>query len=652
MKYVVIGGGIAGLSIGACLQKRNRQFVICERQQGPVEQGHAFLLHTEAFDVLHQFTTGGGIHMPGVHIDTFSLRRPDGHEVKRQSLDSWRCIKRSDLVTFLQRYVDPACIKTGRTFSHFVRRQGRIVGAAFADGHIEYGDIFIGADGSNSRVREELMGAIRPGVVAVKEIVGKVCGCEVGQRQAGTFIKYQHDQYGLAFGMIPTGADELVWFMQFDSSLAEIKTVGADAIRSLCGRLLRDFPSAVAGVLDTTDFNSAYVWNTRDFDLIPSFHRENVVLLGDAAHLVLPFSSTGTSNAIIGAGTLAVCLDSSRDPQTAFREYYLRRAPVIKEHIRNARALRLAFLFPHRQQADVSTPLLPQSVPQPAAVNPDPFIGHPTARRIRPGTLRVRYFTDPICSTCWIIQPTLKKMALEYGHCLDIIYYMGGLLPSWDTCEGMIKSPADAARLWKDVDRLYHMPIDGDIWLEDPLSSSFPPSIAFKAAQLQDERKAVLFLRRIREMLFLEKKNIMRWKYLLAAADEVNLDLALFKSDYEGKARSAFQQDLMLAEELNIKSFPHLIFSNASGLHTHLKGHFSYDDVASTIHELLPHAQKRNFDPEPGNLFSHFPTLLEEEFAILTDLVTDDARRVLRDLAGSGRIKKLPTKKGDLYTLS
>jgi hypothetical protein len=42
---------------------------------------------------------------------------------------------------------------------------------------------------------------------------------------------------------------------------------------------------------------------------------------------------------------------------------------------------------------------------------------------------------------------------------------------------------------------------DGDIWLEDPLPSSYPPSIAFKAAQMQDGDLAILFLRRIKEML-------------------------------------------------------------------------------------------------------------------------------------------------------
>jgi hypothetical protein len=36
-------------------------------------------------------------------------------------------------------------------------------------------------------------------------------------------------------------------------------------------------------------------------------------------------------------------------------------------------------------------------------------------------------------------------------------------------------------------------PLDGDIWIEDPLHSSYPPSIAFKAAQIQSNDKAISF---------------------------------------------------------------------------------------------------------------------------------------------------------------
>ena len=88
---------------------------------------------------------------------------------------------------------------------------------------------------------------------------------------------------------------------------------------------------------------------------------------------------------------------------------------------------------------------------------------------------------------------------------------MGGLLPDWSYNSGGIGKPSDLAHHWDEVIEHYDMPIDGNVWLEGSLNSSYPPSIAFKAAQMQDNDKAILFMRTNREMVFLQKKNIAKW---------------------------------------------------------------------------------------------------------------------------------------------
>ena len=105
--------------------------------------------------------------------------------------------------------------------------------------------------------------------------------------------------------------------------------------------------------------------------------------------------------------------------------------------------------------------------------------------------VKIIYFTDPICSSCWGIEPQLRKLKLEYGHSIAIEYRMGGLLPDWNYNSGGISKPSDVAHHWNEVSEFYDMPIDGDVWLEDPLDSSYPPSIAFKAAQLQGQDIAI-----------------------------------------------------------------------------------------------------------------------------------------------------------------
>ncbi|HEV2353018.1 MAG TPA: hypothetical protein VGR89_02145, partial [Puia sp.] len=95
--------------------------------------------------------------------------------------------------------------------------------------------------------------------------------------------------------------------------------------------------------------------------------------------------------------------------------------------------------------------------------------------------------------------------------------------------------------------------------------------------------------------------------------------------------------------------FPHLIFSNTAGQYIRLKGHVYYEDLEKAILELNPGARKRLIDARPGNLFRHFPTLLEEEFAMLSDLMAEEARKILRKLNEGGYIQQMPTQKGVLY---
>ncbi len=267
-----------------------------------------------------------------------------------------------------------------------------------------------------------------------------------------------------------------------------------------------------------------------------------------------------------------------------------------------------------------------------------------------PKPVHIVYFTDPICSSCWGIEPQLRRLKLEYGNQIDLEYRMGGLLPSWEVYNsGSISKPSDVAHHWDEVSVYYEMPIDGDVWLEDPLPSSYPPSIAFKAAQIQDEKKAIEFLRRIREMVFLEKKNITKWQYLELAAKQVGLDAAKFKADFEGKAKDLFQEDLNLAHSLGVRSFPTLIFSDADQQKLVIKGARPYEQFEQTLKALYPQALKSVYDVSPMALFKLYPTLTTKEFSVLATLSKAQAEKTLTTLFEQKKLEQFSTKNGVLW---
>lgn len=264
--------------------------------------------------------------------------------------------------------------------------------------------------------------------------------------------------------------------------------------------------------------------------------------------------------------------------------------------------------------------------------------------------LRIVYVTDPICSSCWGIEPQLRKLKLEYGSIFEMQYCMGGLLPSWDYfSSGGISKPSDVAGHWDAASAHYEMPIDGDVWLEDPLSSSYPPSIAVKAAQIQDQEKAIRFLRKIREMLFLEKRNITRWEYLLEAAISVGLDAIKFEQDFAQPAKRLFEDDLNLSKGLGVRGFPTLFITDRTNNQIVLYGYRPYEQFEQAILSLCSDAKKIEFDRSSNGLFNHYSTLTTKEFALLTGTGYESAQQYLTKLMYQGRVENQHTKNGDLW---
>lgn len=265
--------------------------------------------------------------------------------------------------------------------------------------------------------------------------------------------------------------------------------------------------------------------------------------------------------------------------------------------------------------------------------------------------VKIIYYTDPICSSCWGIEPQLRKLKLEYGNNIEVEYRMGGLLPNWSYNSGGISKPSDVAHHWDEVSVYYDMPIDGNVWLEDPLNSSYPPSIAFKAAQMQDNEKAILFLREIREMVFLQKKNITKWEHLELAGKKVGLDIVKLKTDYEGKAKELFEEDLKLGRELGVRGFPTMFFTDTTGQKEMVYGSKPYSTFESTLLKLFPTATKTSYDKTWNAVFSKYNSLTAKEFSELTGTPRNESEKYLDDLTAKGQLEKLTTKNGAMWSL-
>ena len=261
----------------------------------------------------------------------------------------------------------------------------------------------------------------------------------------------------------------------------------------------------------------------------------------------------------------------------------------------------------------------------------------------------VIYFTDPICSSCWTVEPQLRKLLVEYGDNIALEYHMGGLLPSWDMfTSGPITKPADVGRLWDELGARSEMPIDGEVWRADPLSSSYPPCRAYKAAELQGKEKASRFLRRIREMVMLENKNIARLEHLEQAAADSGLDPARLVDDYNSRSQQLFQKDLELRAQYGVRGFPAVFFVNGASNQILVYGSKPYENYEAAIRELAPSAEKRQA-LAGEDLFDRYPTLTTKEYSVITGVSMQEAEHILTALEQKGAIQKQPVKNGVLW---
>lgn len=263
--------------------------------------------------------------------------------------------------------------------------------------------------------------------------------------------------------------------------------------------------------------------------------------------------------------------------------------------------------------------------------------------------MKVVYFTDPICSSCWGIEPQLRKLKLEYGNSIELEYRMGGLLPDWNYSSGGISKPSDVAHHWDEVSAYYDMPIDGDVWLEDPLHSSYPPSIAFKSAQIQDNDKAILFLREIREMVFLKKKNIAKWEHIATAAKNAGLNVDQLKVDFEGKGKTLFEEDLKLAKEFGVRGFPTIFFLGNDGKKEMVYGTKPYAYYEMAVLKINPTTIKSEYSKVWETLFTKYSSLTAKEFSELSGMPRNESERLLNELSEKGDLKKLVSKNGSIW---
>ena len=333
MDALIIGAGVAGPVAAMALQKAGIGARIAEAHaldSGDV--GSYFTVSPNgldalaAIDALHVAKAEGFAHRRNV------LRSSSGHvlgdmPVGEPLADGTPALtmKRTRLA---RRLTDEAIrrgivVEGGRRFTS-ARRDGDKVVATFANGSTETADLLIGADGVHSIIRKlidpsapdgryvgltNFGGITSGGIVPTPDLAPETWDFTFGRRAF--------------FGAQQASNGDIVWFVNAPrapiSREERAATTDAQWQRWLASLFGDDAGPAAAliraGRLELSGDS------THDLPHVPVWHRDRMIIIGDAAHAPAPSSGQGASMALEDAVVLAQALRDTSSIEAGFATY-------------------------------------------------------------------------------------------------------------------------------------------------------------------------------------------------------------------------------------------------------------------------------------------------------------------------------------------
>ena len=651
---VIIGAGIAGMSLAYNLQKLGIDFKLFESLPSISENGMGFLIMGNGMRMFDKMGIGNQIRSQNMPVNCYNSINAEGTILNSSHMDDCIIMKRKTCVKEIYKRIDKSRVFFNKRLIDVEEVAGTdLVKLVFDDGTIEETTLVVGADGVRSQLKQYLFPLLDSEQADYKEIVGISNNKVYAQNHLYGFNKINCSDQGFNVGIIPCSEDSVIWFIQLNESIIQVPEGTKEDLLNFALSFAAKIPKEHAQLFDAESIENIFLWKMRDSDVLDSFYKNRIVLIGDACHPLLSLTSQGVNSALEDAYVLSRHISKETNPLEALRKYEYERKKVISEIIDGGRTLLDQFVN-YDKYHDFHVPYIEETT------RLNQLLSHPKEKvceyvpsELYPKSsskLRILYFTDPICSSCWGIEGQMRKLKLEYGHAYTIDYRMGGLLPSWVNFGegGPINEPSDVAHHWNEASPNYRMPINGDIWLEDPLDSSYPPSIAYLAAKLQDRSKALKFLRRIKEMVFIYKKNTTHFDHLLNAAQFAGLDLERFEYDYHHYAKDLLSHDLALKRSLNVRGFPTMFVSNETD-QIILYGTKRYHELEKAFKKLNPAISKRPITLSNEALFAKFGSMTTTEFEMLSQNIQDSALLELERLHKNRVIDKVEIHNGILW---
>jgi salicylate hydroxylase len=338
----VIGGGLAGLA-GALALLRDGWCVRVYEQAGVLgEVGAGITVSTGAGRALQALGVGPSVLAQSLPVPDIAFVHYRTGERLAGAFDSGappdlgfdgpRHIHRADLHAILLDAVrahDPEAVVCGKKLTALTQTDAS-VRARFADGDEVQADVLIGADGARSRVRACILDAEPP------RFAGQIAfRCLIPRARAAPFMRDGN-------AVVSIGASRVFnRYLIRGGALVNVIGIARSEGWSEEGwnipatvqefhRQFEGFHPGVTGLIDQAPSDHLIKWGLFVRPPIAQWSVDRVILIGDAAHPILPFLGLGAALAIEDGVVLARALRAAPDIQAAFGAFQAARMPRVE----------------------------------------------------------------------------------------------------------------------------------------------------------------------------------------------------------------------------------------------------------------------------------------------------------------------------------
>ncbi|GAA5102313.1 FAD-dependent monooxygenase [Chryseobacterium ginsengisoli] len=312
----IIGAGIGGLTLGNILKQHNLDFTIYESAPEIKPVGAGIMMAINAMQIFDKLGLKEKIENVGNKINGISITdekfrlisKTNVLELEKKYNSCNVAIHRAELQRILSENIGFENIKLNHSLSSIHKKENYVL--KFENENEVESKIVFGADGIHSKVRNQIFetGKIRN----AKQL------CWRGLLDFELPEKYHHEAFelwgkGKRFGFVKLSEKKVYWYALINQ--------GKQKRYSNLVDYFYDFDPLVLDILESTLEENIILNEIIDLSSIPTWHSENLCLIGDAAHATTPNMGQGACQAIEDAYIIGKLLENNKDFNVVFDEF-------------------------------------------------------------------------------------------------------------------------------------------------------------------------------------------------------------------------------------------------------------------------------------------------------------------------------------------